>query len=71
MDDRGSLGASQKYKQSIGEFLKLAQDLKSRSDKAQQRVLKLDEELVLDPLYRDAKSGKLRDIEEFYKGGRY
>lgn len=49
----------------------LAHALKIRSDTVQSRILKLDDELALEPLYKDATTGLARDFDSFYKKGRY
>ena len=66
LNDRGS--ADSKYRQSISEFLALARDLARQADSVQDRVLKLDAELSIDPLYK-GDAGR-EQFEAFYRKDR-
>jgi len=67
VDDRGSYGAPQKYKKSILEFVELAKSLTENQEKLKQKILKMDEMLSVEQMYK-ATDDK---IEKFYKGGRF
>eukprot|EP00347_Sterkiella_histriomuscorum_P013604 403364082 len=72
-NDRGRVGGPEKYKESITEFIQLAKDLKVKFDAIQDRILKLDDELTLDPLYTRGQGKKARviPIQEVYHIGKF
>jgi len=51
LNDRGPTSSNTKYFQSVSEFLSLAKSLEKQSDRVQDRILKLNNELAIDPLY--------------------
>ena len=51
IEDRGPIGADKKYFTSIQKFVELAKSLKLDYEKLHNRILNLDNELSIDPLY--------------------
>jgi hypothetical protein len=66
-DDRGGYGAPQKYKKSIFEFVNLAKSLTEGYEKMKQNILKLDESLIVDDMYKKTNDS----IEKLYKGNNF
>ncbi|TNV83239.1 hypothetical protein FGO68_gene4856 [Halteria grandinella] len=65
IDDRGVYGTPRKYVASITEFVTLAKSLGNAYKEIQDKVLKLDEQLSTDGLYKE------KGIEGTYKIGRF
>ncbi|CDW82160.1 UNKNOWN [Stylonychia lemnae] len=73
LNDRGRVGSSQKYFDSVTQFIQMAKDLKIKFDDLQDRILKFDDELTIDPIYTkgQGKKAKLLPISEFYRIGKF